>query len=186
MMIRTDESRQVVLDKFRETILGLRWDPTGDKIIIKMPMNFSEQARRSKSRTGPPFTIDDFDRVDQLTITKVDLLSQIASTYGTLGLLSPLTIRVKLILQKVVILEVGWKDPIPEPLLTEVKEALKMMILLGEVEFHRTFLGVNWEAGYDIAAYFDGANLAFTAVLYALTPLKHPSLGVPEYSVDKD
>ena len=99
MMIRTGESRQVMLDKFRETILGLRWDPTGDKIIMKMPMNFSERARRSKSHTGPPFTIDDFNRVDQLTITKVDLLFKIVSTYDTLGLLSPLTIKVKLILQ---------------------------------------------------------------------------------------
>ena len=130
--------------------------------------------------------MDDFDRVDHLTITKEDLLSQIASTYNTLGLLSPLTIKVKLILQMVVILEASWKNPIPEPLLTQVKEALKLMILLGEMEFDRTFLGENWEEGYNIATYFDGANPASVVVLYSLTPLNNPSLGVPTHSNDEN
>ena len=178
IMVRNGENREVVLEKFGGMVLGLRWDAARDKIIMRMPVNFSEKDRRSKSRKGPAVDLNTIGQVDEVELTKEELLSQIASTYDTLGLLTPITLKVKLLMQKVVLANIGWKEKIPEDLMKEVREALRMMVELGEVEFDRTFLGNNWEAGYDIVAFFDGANPASAGVMYALTPIQNPSLGV--------
>ena len=185
VMLRNGETRPEVIDKFGDSVLGMRWDPTRDVIIMKMPVNFSVRDRRSKVRMGPSLTLETIAEIDSVSIKKEELLSQIASTYDVMGFLSPLTLKIKLLMQEVVSMGIGWKEEVTGPLLERIREALKMMVTMGEVEFQRSFLGAGWEQGYELVAYFDGADPASAAVVYARTPLLRPNPGVTSHSAEQ-
>ena len=90
-----------------EKVLGIIWDPKEDKLLYKASLNFDKKQYRSK--TIRPTVAE----VIPLKLTKCQILSQV-----NLGLLSPFTVRAKIMLRKLWALhsKLGWDDPIPEAL----------------------------------------------------------------------
>ena len=70
--------------------LGIHWSPKRDSIA---------------------FTV--FPNNENKTITKRVILSQIALLFNSLGLLGPVTVHRKILMQKLWLLELGWDTAVP-------------------------------------------------------------------------
>ena len=171
-MIHNGEARPHLLDKFGGSILGLNWDPSSDHIIMSMSVNL--HPRKQKLRTGPDLTEETVHELDTAKLTRRIVLSQVHGIYDPLGLLSPLTIKFKILIQKINDLGMGWDEEITDSLRDEVVAVLRNMVLAGPVVFNRSFLGAGWESGWDILAFWDGGKPASATCLYARTPLIAP------------
>ncbi|XP_076660689.1 uncharacterized protein LOC143364062 [Halictus rubicundus] len=87
----TESNREIAVDKDPKT-LGLLWSPTTDNLIfiVKPPQN--------------------------QRITKRTILSEIAQIFDPLGLIGPIVIVAKIILQKLWQIQIGWDRSIPQDL----------------------------------------------------------------------
>ncbi|XP_076661119.1 uncharacterized protein LOC143364992 [Halictus rubicundus] len=87
----TESNREIAVDKDPKT-LGLLWSPTTDNLIfiVKPPQN--------------------------QRITKRTILSEIAQIFDPLGLIGPIVIVAKIILQKLWQIQIGWDQSIPQDL----------------------------------------------------------------------
>ena len=58
---------------------------------------------------------------DNVTFTKRNVLSKINSIFDPLGLVSPLTVKAKILMRKIWMIEpkLGWDDKLPEKLSIE-------------------------------------------------------------------
>ena len=71
-------------------VLGLHWDIKDDMINIKPPAF-----------------------VDHSSLSKRKLLSLVSSVFDPLGLLTPITIKSKLLLREAWMLKIGWDEALP-------------------------------------------------------------------------
>lgn len=69
--------------------------------------------------------------------TKRIILSTISQIYDPLGLLSPVTIIVKILLQKLWLAKIGWDDPVPHNILMEWQFFLERLSYLKDLQFPR-------------------------------------------------
>ena len=91
-----------------EKVLRMLWYPKEDKLLYTVGVHFSKFQRltsRSQITAAFPFTL-----------TKQQILSQVLSIYDPMGLISPFTVRAKIMLRKLWALNhnLGWDDPVPE------------------------------------------------------------------------
>ena len=114
-------SKQVLTDlpKVREVsnekskILGMYWNPEKDQFEFKVNINFSPKQR--KVRTGPNVTLEQLS-MENISLTKRMILSQINGVYDPLGLLVPFTMKAKVLMQNLWMNEakhLGWDDRLP-------------------------------------------------------------------------
>ena len=119
-------------------ILGLNWDTKGDTLNIARP-EFSLKCN-----------------------TKRHLLSQISTVYDPLGILNPLTVRARMIMQEVWKLKIDWDEVTPK----EIKdswESLKIELLkVDEIKFNRSTMV---ESG-DLHIFCDASVRAYGAAAY--------------------
>ena len=116
-----------------------------------------------------------------MLFTKRIILSLIAGAYDPLGMIAPLTIKVKIVLQQVVETEATWDMALSNYLMEDAFKPLEMMVRVERIPFPRSFVGANWEDGYEIVGFFDGGDPASAGVVYARTPIVHPH---PKMTVD--
>ena len=81
-----------------EKVLGMIWDPNTDKFSFKMKINFAKKSRNAHEE--PDLTKDDIPWKIPAKLTKRIVLSQINSIYDPIGLLSPFTVRAKILMRK--------------------------------------------------------------------------------------
>ena len=173
-MIRDGEDRQEVLDNFGGAVLGIPWDTATDTIRMRFMVNLTPKVQ--KVRQGLAMKPEQVEQLEAVKLTKRIMCSQIYSIYDPLGLVSPITIKYKLVLQKMVSLKVGWDDELPEDLQEQSKAVLKEMILAGEVVFPRAVMGE--DADFDkiqLLGFADGGKPASAACVYVRT--KRSELG---------
>ena len=58
--------------------------------------------------TGPPVGKEEADDIRKLALSRRMMLSQVYSIYDPMGLLSPITIKYKMLLQKLVTASLDW------------------------------------------------------------------------------
>ena len=85
-------------------------------------MNLS--TKKHGVQAGVELTVTTVHLLDTAVLTRRIMLSQVYSIYDPLGLLSPITIRYKLLLQKLVILDLPWDEPIKGELLDQARAVL--------------------------------------------------------------
>ena len=103
-MVRNGENRPETLELYGGSVLGLPWDTAEDVIMIRMDVNLS--ARKQGVRSGQNLRPDEEDHIKNAVLTRRVLMSQIHGIYDPLGLLSPITVKFKLVLQHLVQAEV--------------------------------------------------------------------------------
>ena len=100
-------------------------------------------------------------------------MSQIHRIYDPLGLLSPITIKFKLVLQKIVEAELGWDKPLEGELRKDAESALIEMVRSSSISFPRCVLGEQYvKQGWMLMGFWDGGRPASACCLYARTPLR--------------
>lgn len=116
----------------KSKVLGTHWNPIEDTFEFKVKLNFSPKQRKAK--TGPDLTLQQFKDNIPAVLTKRMILSQINGIYDPLGLLTPFTIKAKVMMQdlwKHETKEIGWDDALSSEMRNEWN---KFFIEVFEVE----------------------------------------------------
>ena len=154
------------------SVLGLPWDTEKDVIHLSMDVNLSpkKQGVRTEGSLGP----EDEEKIKDAVLTRRQLMSQIHSIYDPLGLLSPITIKFKLVLQELVQAQMDWDEPLEGELKKKAETSLIEMARSSSISFPRCVLGeqYNVKPGWMLIGFWDGGNKASACCLYARTPLK--------------
>ena len=124
-------------------ILGLTWNPGEDTLSIKAGC-----------------------WNDSPNLTKRELLSRVSSTFDPLGLISPLTIRGKMLVKAAWKLKLGWDDPLPEEFSADWTGLVCDLVQVNSLKFPRTV--VCQDINYQLHIFCDASVHAFGAVAYAV------------------
>ena len=127
------------------TALGLSWDPESDTLKIS-GRTFVEAATRRK------------------------MASQLASQFDPLGIVAPLLLGGKLILQKVTATGVDWDNAVSDEVKKDWKKWLETSNILNEFCIPRNFLLEHTElrndAEYQLHGFCDVSDSAFSCAIY--------------------
>jgi len=124
-------------------ILGLLWCPERDVFKYKIEIT----------------------KLSDLPVTKRNILSQISSLFDPLGLVGPIVIRAKILMQKLWQLQCDWDKPVPIEVKNEWKSYLSSLNYLRELEIPR-YLGTEIKYEIQIHGFADASLLAYGACLY--------------------
>ena len=95
-----------------EKILGVKWNPILDYLCFSVKLDFStKKNKRHRTNTSKHQSI-----TIPAQLMKRTILSQVNSIHDPLGLASPFTVRVKMMMRQIWASnnELGWDDPVPE------------------------------------------------------------------------
>lgn len=122
-------------------MLGMRWNQESDSFTYQWDLPIKEK------------------------LTKRILLSEISKLYDPLGLLSPVTIKTKLLFQKIWISKIDWEDSLPDELAMEWETMRKDIPLLSKLSIPR------WlqckENNLEIHGFCDASEKAYACVIYS-------------------
>merc|ERR1711867_11785 len=170
-MIRNGESRPEILELYAGSVLGLPWDTSNDMLRLSMDMNLTQ--KKQGVRSGENLKPGDEHQIKDVELTRRKLMSQVHGIYDPLGLLSPTTIKFKLVLQKMVEAKLDWDDVLQGDLEKEARAALTEMVASGAIAFPRCVSGESYkEKGWMLMGFWDGGKPASACCLYPRTPLR--------------
>ena len=118
-----------------EKVLGINWEPKSDVLRVPVKLNFS--ALKNGIRTEPYITIHNIQEKIPTILTKRNVMSQLRGIYDPLGLLTPFTVRGKILLRKLWMLKFDWDDPLPPVVCSECMNFFKDMLELPLITFQR-------------------------------------------------
>ena len=165
VMVRDGESRPEVLNLLGGGMLGLPWEAGRD--VIKMHIGVNISPKKRGVRVGPELTEETIWQLDDLQMTKRIVVSQVYGVFDPLGLLSPLVIKYKLLLQRLsTAVKLGWDDPLEEELAEEARAVLREMVLTRDIEFRRSVRPAGTKGDLELVGWWDGGNPASNGCLY--------------------
>ncbi|XP_062540956.1 uncharacterized protein LOC134208994 [Armigeres subalbatus] len=131
------------------TTLGLQWDTLRDELRFKQPKWIPTD-----------------------TITKRIVLSQLASLFDPLGLISPAIVKAKIFMQALWKHQIDWDTPLPSAVQLEWREYQQQMAHLGQVSVPRFVLPMRNANTYELHGFSDASEAAYGACLYirSITP----------------
>ena len=95
-MVRSGETDAKVIGKLGDGILGVPWRPEDDTIPFRLSLNLTPK------KSGKDLSIDEITNLELENITKRMAVSGVYSIYDPIGLVSPLTIKYKMLLSEIV------------------------------------------------------------------------------------
>jgi len=134
-------SKIAINEDFIVHSLGLSWQPITDNFL------FSSQVINTEN------------------ITKRIVLSTIAKLFDPLGLLSPVLVTAKIIMQELWTLKLEWDDPIPASIANKWCSFVYNLQDLSTLTFPR-WLGCTAERSLELHGFADASHQAFAAVIY--------------------
>ena len=135
-MISSGETRPRVLDDYNGYVLGLPWEPGTDTITMHMCINLN--TKKQGVRLGEEVTIDTLAQIADAQLTRRIMVSQVYSLNDPLSLLSPITLKYKLLLQQLVQTGIGWDEPLPEDMQKTAKTVLHQIVETRDITFYRS------------------------------------------------
>ena len=138
-LLRDGESDPEVMAAVSDKVVGHLWDCTQDMLSFKFKVNLSPKTRTG-DRKDADLTLEDLPRLAHLEITMRRLLGWINSLYDPSGLLSPVTIRLKLLYRKIIAREYGelsWDDQLPPAAHQEWERVIEEFLKMPEVRVPR-------------------------------------------------
>ncbi|XP_076301932.1 uncharacterized protein LOC143220080 [Lasioglossum baleicum] len=101
-------------------------------------------------------------------VTKRNILSSIAKIYDPLGLLGPITIVSKILMQRLWSLKITWDESLPISIYTEWKQFEEDLQLLHDIEFNR-LVKLKDAKQIELHGFCDASEKAYGACLYVRT-----------------
>lgn len=126
------------------SLLGLKWIQDRDTIGVKI--NFELQ-------TWSKFT-------------KRSTLSLVSRVFDPLGILSPVTITGKILIQSIWKEEIGWDEVIPDRIQAKVESYVKSLHSLQSFELKRSYHADYLECERQLIGFSDASENAYSAVIY--------------------
>lgn len=107
---------------------------------------------------------------NNVTFTKRTIASEIARLYDLLGLIAPILVRAKIILQELWLAKVGWDEPLPLQLQQRWTTFRQQLLQLEQLSIPR-WLGSNGAStSVQFHGFSDASQLAIAAVIYVRVP----------------
>jgi len=128
---------EVTADGETVGLIGMVWHPQDDWIGLSIKPLYFGRPKRGKL---PDLVVGDYMPALKRNFTRRNLLSKVASVYDPMGLVTPLTARLKLDLHAVVELGLGWDDNVPEEYLGQWLRNLNDIQKLRDIRFRRTII----------------------------------------------
>ncbi|XP_033363319.1 uncharacterized protein LOC117241540, partial [Bombus vosnesenskii] len=125
--------------------LGVVWNSFDDSILYSVKINNADSR-----------------------ITKRTISSEIAKIYDPLGLLAPVIVRAKMLLQRLWMLKIDWDESLPADVHTEWSKYYAQLPLLNNVEFPRKTI-INPAAEIELHGFCDASDRAYGACVYLRT-----------------
>ena len=129
-------------------------------------MGVNLSAKKQKVGLGEEVTLDTLGDIDDVLLSRRIMVSQIYLLYNPLGLLSPITIKYKLLLQQLVQMGIGWDDPLPAEVQKSAKSVLREIVETQDVSFHRSVVPARAKGEPQLVGFWDGGKPASAACLY--------------------
>ncbi|XP_050599064.1 uncharacterized protein LOC126926771 [Bombus affinis] len=101
-------------------------------------------------------------------ITKRTISSEIAKIYDPLGLLAPVIVRAKMLLQRLWTLKLDWDESLPADVHTEWSKYYSQLPLLNNVKFPRKTI-IKTAAEIELHGFCDASERAYGACVYLRT-----------------
>ncbi|XP_076384534.1 uncharacterized protein LOC143263460, partial [Megalopta genalis] len=136
----TERNREIAVDKDPKT-LGLLWSPTTDHLMFRVE---SPQNQR---------------------VTKRTILSEIAQIFDPLGLISPIVIVAKLILQQLWQTQIGWDQSIPQNLHSQWLQYRQDISKVGAMNISRCAISECLD-DIELHGFSDASEKAYGACVY--------------------
>jgi hypothetical protein len=111
---------------------------------------------------------------DSLKITKRSILSRIASLYDPLGLLSPVIVKAKILLQTLWKLQLAWDETVPMEVHTAWKTLQENMPKVNEISFPRQVC-LEHSTNFQLIGFADASEAAYGACIYVRSSNTHNS-----------
>lgn len=144
----TSEEMQEVKCLFNEkespSVLGLIWDAKSDYFSVRLNL---------------PKLLD-------IKWTKRMLLSEISRVFDPLGLISPVTVRAKILMQSLWREQLKWDDLIPPELISKYLSYRSELRELKDFRISR-FLRLNGQSNSQLIGFCDASKYAYCAVVYS-------------------
>ena len=159
-----------------------KWNSSDSEVIKQIPLDLREvqpvqslPAQDQYSKTlgvewnskGDHFrlTVANFDPTQ--SITKRELVSNIAKTFDILGWFAPATIKVKILLQRLWERKVDWDDLVPDPIYKEWLVWRSQLHLLSTKHIPRCHFDKRTQiASLELHGFSDASENAYAAVVY--------------------
>jgi hypothetical protein len=125
--------------------LGIFWDSHDDAIL------YSVETHSAISR-----------------VTKRSISSVIARIYDPLGLLAPVIVRAKMMLQRVWSLKIDWDESLPSDIHCEWNRYYDQLLILNDIRFPRKTV-INTAVRIEIHGFCDASEKAYGACAYLRT-----------------
>ena len=150
VMVCSGESCPPIIELLGGGVLGMTWEPALYLLMLTMQVNLTP--RCDKVHTGPALTMETISQLQTAIIMRRLVLSLIYTIYDPLGILVPLTIRLKLVLQKRAADgdKAEWDKELHSELRDDCLEALQLMVLCTEVRILRSILQPKAESDYSL------------------------------------
>lgn len=138
-----DNSEYIISDDSSTKTLGVSWIPSRDVF---------EYNSNNVGQIGGK-------------ITKRTILSFISKIFDPLGLLGPLAIRAKIIIQKLWILQLNWDDTLPNSVRSDWEKLEKEISQVGLIQIPRHIL-LKGSKDIQIHGFSDASELAYACCIY--------------------
>ena len=96
-LIQSGSRDEEAIAKLSGTVLGYKWEPTADIMAVKLKFNPSKKRKGIKSK--PDLTLSDLEQFKISPLSKRQVLSLCNGIYDPLGIASPYSIKLKLLIR---------------------------------------------------------------------------------------
>ena len=167
VIVTSGEGEQEKLKKLGNSVLGLGWNPPTDTIYVKFNVNLSQKGK-GKGFLGPDLNEESLMLVDKRLLTQRKLLSVINGIYDPLGLVTPVTIRLKVAFRNLFKCDpaLNWDDPIPSADQETWYKLIEMLVKSKSIVFPRATRPPNAFGKSQMVCFFDGSDVAYASVIY--------------------
>ena len=179
VIVTSGETNPEKIAKLGNSVLGIGWDPPSDNISMNLTVNLG-QRKKGKPLLEPDLTIERLDSIKKRILTRRTLLGVVNSIYDPLGLITPLTIRLKVAFRNLFTSDPGldWDDAIPPKDHLVWFELISMLVKSKNVIFPRATRPLDVVGKSQLFCFFDGSDVAYASVIYVRWVLRDGSIVV--------
>lgn len=128
-------------------ILGLAWKPDLDTFHFSVVATFNTSS-----------------------LSKRTISSEIARLYDPLGLVAPILVKAKIILQELWLAKIGWNEPLPPELQQRWTTFRQQLQQLDQISIPRWLSNIRTRSPVQLHGFSDASQLAMAAVVYVRIP----------------
>ena len=126
-------------------ILGIQWDRATDRLSLSL---------KRLRPTNNKFT------------TKREILQDSSKLFDPLGMVSPVSVRAKLLMQLLWQQHVTWDEPLDQDLLTDWTAILTDIYRCADISVERRYFNINFNNNMQLHAFADASTKAYGAVVF--------------------